>query len=104
MKELTKEDYEEFIKQKGKVILEFKASWCGDCARVKDTFERLSKRYEDQVKFGRVDIDAEKELHEKYKITSIPDFRFFINGEEVKKFVEPSSFELEENINRFLSI
>ena len=100
MQELTKETFADFVAQKGKIIVEFKADWCPDCASVKETYEKIAES--DKAAFGRVDIDEEKELHDEQGITSIPDFRFFEDDEEVGQFVEPTPEELKKNVQDFL--
>ncbi len=68
-----------------KKILYFTASWCGPCQRIKPTFYKLEKEYED-ISFNAIDVDMNRDLAEKYDIESMPTFVFLNNEKEVDRF------------------
>ena len=76
----------EVLKTKGKVFVDFYATWCGPCKMVGPFIEELSEEIDD-VKFVSVDTDEEYELAEEYGIISIPSVLLFKNGKEIKRHV-----------------
>lgn len=58
------------------VVAEFGATWCGPCIRLNREFTKLAAEYPD-VLILIVDIDKNRELGSHYKVSSIPDIRFF---------------------------
>ena len=76
----------EVLKTKGKVFVDFYATWCGPCKMVAPFIEELSEEIDD-VKFVSIDTDEEDELSEEYGIISIPTVVLFKNGKEIKRHV-----------------
>ena len=76
----------EVLKTKGKVFVDFYATWCGPCKMVGPFIEELSEEIDD-VKFVSIDTDEEDELSEEYGIISIPTILLFKNGKEIKRHV-----------------
>lgn len=68
-------EFEEAIK--GKVLVDFFATWCGPCRMLSPILEDISKEH-DVIK---VDIDNFEELAVRYGIESIPTVISFENGE-----------------------
>ncbi len=61
------------------VLVDFWATWCMPCKMLAPTIEELAKNA-DGYKVGKVDIDANPELAQKYRIMSIPTVLVFKNG------------------------
>ena len=78
-----KDNYEKEIKDKGIVIVDFYATWCGPCMMLSPILEELSKEY----KVCKINVDEEQELAMEYGIMSIPTLVMFKNGEKVKTSV-----------------
>jgi thioredoxin 1 len=65
--------------------------------------EKMAEKYEGQMKIGKLDVDEDMEIAQKYRVASIPTFIFFKNGEPVETFVGGmSANELESKIQKFL--
>lgn len=79
---LEKENFDELIK--GKVVVDFFATWCGPCKMLGPVFEELSTEIND-IKFIKVDIDEHEDLCRKYKVMSVPTLIVFDKGKEVKR-------------------
>jgi thioredoxin 1 len=75
---LTDATHDEIVKD-GIVLIDFWAAWCGPCRMFAPIYERASERHPD-VKFTKVDTEAERGLAAKYSITSIPTLVIYRDG------------------------
>ena len=64
------------------LVIDFYADWCIPCKRMAPILEELAKEYGQDVIFLQVNADQQKELVQKYKVTSIPDVRVLVNGKQ----------------------
>lgn len=55
-------------------VIDFNATWCGPCKKMKPIFERLAKEFKGKYNFVSIDIDKFQEIAEKYKIQAVPTF------------------------------
>lgn len=82
---LTVDNFEdEVIKSDKPVLVDFWATWCGPCKMQGPVLEKFAEEYEN-IKVGKVNVDDEPELADKFSIMSIPTLAYFENGELVKK-------------------
>ncbi len=63
----------------GIVFVDFWATWCGPCKMFGPIYEAMSDEHSDIV-FGKVDIDAERELADSMQIMSVPTLMVFRDG------------------------
>lgn len=77
--ELTLENFESTIKQDGITLVDFWAEWCGPCRMFGPIFEQASEKYP-EIRFGKVDTEAEQQLAGMAGITSIPTLMIFRDG------------------------
>jgi len=85
---LTKETFDETIKDNETVIVDFWAEWCGPCRMFAPIFDEASKNYDDIV-FAKVDTDAEQELATQFGIRSIPTLMVF--RDQIVLFAQPGA-------------
>ncbi|EPQ26902.1 uncharacterized protein PFL1_05537 [Pseudozyma flocculosa PF-1] len=66
-------------------VIDFWATWCGPCRVIGPVFERISDTpAADKIDFYKVDVDAQEKIAQECKITAMPTFVFFKNGEVVE--------------------
>ena len=103
--EITQENFDEIIGSKKPVILDVRTSWCSACQMMEPIVDEMSERYEGQIAFAKLDLDAEGELVKSFDITSLPTFLFFKSGQKkpvMREVGALSSEEFEAKISQFL--
>lgn len=83
IKLLNAENFDDFIAH-GKCVVDFSAEWCGPCKMLTPVFAEAAKEMKDEIKFGKVDVDGQQELAERFGIMSVPALVFFKEGEQVE--------------------
>jgi thioredoxin 1 len=86
--EFTKDNFDnEVLSSDQPVLVDFWAEWCGPCKMIAPIVDAVAGELEGSAKVGKVNIDAEGELAQKYQIQSIPTLLFFKNGEVAETLV-----------------
>jgi len=77
--DLVLSDFEETINKEGITFVDFWAEWCGPCKMFGPIFEEASNQHPD-IRFAKVDTEAQQELAGMAGITSIPTLMIFRDG------------------------
>ena len=86
-KEFTDANFDELLGSNKVVVADFWATWCGPCKAMGPSIDELAAQYEGQALIGKVDVEENNDLAEKYAIRSVPTIIFFKDGEMVDKMV-----------------
>ncbi|MBO4914748.1 MAG: thioredoxin [Oscillospiraceae bacterium] len=71
----------------GLLVVDFWADWCGPCKMLGPVIEQLAKDFDGRATVGKINVDDEPELAQKYQISSIPAVLLFKNGTCVDKLI-----------------
>lgn len=73
----------------GLVLVDFWAPWCQPCLRISPVLEEIANDLKDKTNFKivKLNTDDEMELSQKFQIMSIPNMKFFKNGQVVGEIV-----------------
>jgi thioredoxin 1 len=100
--ELTNGEFESFIKS-GVVLIDFFTEWCMPCLMMAPVIEELSGKFHGKIKFGKVNIDDNPKIAQKFHVTSIPTFILFKEGNSIKQFVgSMADEEFKEELKQFI--
>ncbi len=98
IKELDITNFDNELK-KGLKLVEFYAPWCGFCNRQEPILEEL-----DKIWIGKVDTDDNRNIAQKFSISSLPTFILFKEGKEVDRFLGlHSKFDLMDRLNKHIT-
>lgn len=70
--------------EKGVVLIDFFATWCGPCRMMAPILEQVQNDFGEKVQIYKVDVDESENLARKYGIMSIPSLFLFVDGKEVE--------------------
>lgn len=79
---ITKENFEQEVLHSDRpVLVDFFATWCGPCKMLAPIIESFDADMKGVVKVGKIDIDNDMELAERYHVMQVPTLMVFNNGE-----------------------
>lgn len=72
---------------KGIVVVDFFATWCGPCKMLAPVFEQVGEEMKNDATFLKVDIDQSLEIAQKFRISTVPTMIIFKDGKPVESLV-----------------
>lgn len=100
--ELSNGEFDSFTKE-GLVLIDFFAEWCMPCVMMGPVIDELSEKFDGKIKFGKVNIEDNQEIAQKFGVRSIPNFVLLKEGKLVESFVGAMGEEdFEDKLKTFL--
>lgn len=87
IEELDVNNFDEKIKQEKPVVVEFYTPTCSHCKKLAGALDKLAKEKEEEVFFGKCNIQQETLLQSRFDITVVPTLLFIKNGEIKNRLV-----------------
>ena len=95
---LTNANFEaEVVKSDLPVLVDFWAVWCGAMQDGCPAVAKIAEKYEGKLKVGKLNVDEEPELAEKFNISSIPTLAVFKGGKVVNQRIGAVSLAVLES-------
>ncbi|KGO90854.1 thioredoxin family protein [Flavobacterium suncheonense] len=82
--ELTEDTLQNIVAANDKVVVQFSASWCGNCRIMKPKFKKLASEKEN-LTFVIVDAENAPESRKLANVSNLPTFATFVNGKLVNE-------------------
>ena len=96
--EITEANFEtEVLKSDVPVLEDFWAVWCGPCQMQGPIIDELAEEVQG-VKFGKLNVDENMGLAQKFRVMSIPTLMLFKDGQAAAKVVGLQSKEAVKNL------
>ena len=87
MKVVNEKEFNDIIKSKKVVLVDFFATWCGPCRMLSPILEEVSEEANDEYEIVKVDVDESYDLAKKFGIMSVPTMIIFQDGVEAEKII-----------------
>ena len=92
VQELSQDNLSEVVASNKKVVVQYSATWCGNCRIMKPKFKKLASENEDMV-FIIVDAEQFPESRKLADVSNLPTFATFVDGKFVNQ-TQTNKFEV----------
>ncbi len=99
--ELNEDTLNNLVENNEKVVVQFSASWCGNCRIMKPKFKKLASENEN-ITFVIVDAENSPESRKLADVSNLPTFATFVNGKLVNEVQTNKSEILTDLVNKIL--
>lgn len=101
----TDQNFEkEVLKADTPVLVDFFADWCAPCKMIAPVIKDVTEEFEGKLKVGKLNVDENPAMAQKYGVMSIPTLLVFKDGVVVEQLVGAHPKQvLEEKVKRILA-
>jgi thiol-disulfide isomerase/thioredoxin len=92
VQELTEDNLETIVNGNDKVVVQYSATWCGNCRIMKPKFKKLASE-NDNASFIIVDAEKFPQSRKLADVSNLPTFATFVGGEK-KNQVQTNKFDV----------
>jgi len=82
--ELQEDNLAQLVANNPKVVVQYMATWCGNCRIMKPKFKKLASENEN-MEFVLVDAEKYPESRKLAQVDNLPTFATFVNGSKVNQ-------------------
>ena len=101
MQELSEDNLQSIISDNAFVVVQYSATWCGNCRIMKPKFKKLASENEN-IFFAIVDAEKFPESRKLADVSNLPTFATFENGSN-KNQTQTNKFDvLKELVNEII--
>ncbi|MGJ8762004.1 MULTISPECIES: co-chaperone YbbN [unclassified Polaribacter] len=101
VQELTEDNLQEIVNGNDKVVVQYSATWCGNCRIMKPKFKKLASENEN-VTFVIADAEKFPESRKLADVSNLPTFATFEGG-SLKNQTQTNKFDvLKELVNEVI--
>jgi len=83
--QLNDSNFDEYIKKSDLMVVDFWAPWCGPCKVISPIIEALSTEFAGKATFGKIQVDKNPSISNRFGVISIPTIIFIKDGKEVDR-------------------
>ena len=96
--DLNEDTLQNLVNANEKVVVQYSASWCGNCRIMKPKFKKLAAETEN-VTFVLVDAENSPESRKLANVSNLPTFATFVHGKLVNQTQTNKAEVLSELVN-----
>ncbi len=87
VQQITDSDFDKVVSAGKPVFVDFWAPWCGPCRLVGPIVEELAPTYAGKAVIGKLNVDDNPNVAQRFGVTSIPTMMMFKDGKLVDRMV-----------------
>ncbi len=100
-KELNTDSLADVVNTNSKVVVQYMATWCGNCRIMKPKFKKLATENEN-IEFVLIDAEKFPESRKLAQVDNLPTFATFVDGVKVNQ-TQTNKFDvLKELVNEIV--
>ena len=101
LKELNTDSLADVVDNNNKVVVQYMATWCGNCRIMKPKFKKLAAENEN-MEFVLIDAEKFPESRQLGQVDNLPTFATFVDGKKVNQ-TQTNKFDvLKELVNEIV--